>query len=155
MHKTLDMHPLLVERSTNVDSPRFISEPISEAERAQRRASFVDAVEAEQSYAEEAAGLCAELVTELRSLIESGSNDVTKLEFLESQLQPLLSKPGSILHFYTSRFSMALAAASKSVESLEENLNISAEYTTTLDLAPINWRLCLQRPPRTCNSNQI
>ena len=72
--------------------------------------------------------MCAELVTELRSLIESGSNDVTKLEFLESQLQPLLSKPGSILHFYTSRFSMALAAASKSVESLEENLNISAEY---------------------------
>ena len=128
LHKTLDIHPLLVERSTNVDSPRFISEPISEAERAQRRASFVDAVEAEQSYAEEAAGLCAELVTELRSLIESGSNDVTKLEFLESQLQPLLSKPGSILHFYTSRFSMALAAASKSVESLEENLNISAEY---------------------------
>ena len=68
------------------------------------------------------------MVKELRSLIETGSNDVTQLEFLESKLQPLLNKPGSILHFYTSRFSMALAAASKSVESLEENLNISAEY---------------------------
>ncbi|MDG2460323.1 MAG: hypothetical protein P8M73_05525, partial [Luminiphilus sp.] len=49
-------------------------------------------------------------------------------ESLEAQLQPLLRKQGSILHFYTSRFSMALAAASKSVENLEENLNISAEY---------------------------
>lgn len=128
LHKTLDLHPLLVKRSTNVDSPRFTSESISETERAERRASLVSGVKAEQSYAEEAAELCAELVKELRSLIETGSNDVTQLEFLESKLQPLLNKPGSILHFYTSRFSMALAAASKSVESLEENLNISAEY---------------------------
>ena len=128
LHKTLDLHPLRVQRSTDDDSPRFISERMSERERAERRALLVDAVEAEQSYAEEAAGLCVELVEELRSLIDSGSNDTTKLEFLESKLQPLLSKPGSILHFYTSRFSMALAAASKSVESLEENLNISAEY---------------------------
>jgi len=39
-----------------------------------------------------------------------------------------LSKRSSILHFYTSRFSMALAAAAESVENLEENLSISAEY---------------------------
>ena len=49
LHKTLDLHPLLVKRSTNVDSPRFTSESISETERAERRASLVSGVKAEQS----------------------------------------------------------------------------------------------------------
>ena len=82
----------------------------------------------ERRDAERAASLCSKLVAELQLLIESGSNDVTQVESMEALLQPLLTKKGSILHFYVSRFSMALAAASKSVQSLEDNLNISAEY---------------------------
>lgn len=127
LHKTLDVHPLLAKESASNQSQRFTGAIIN-VDQKRRMALLIDAVQAEQRDAEAAASLCTELVSELRSLIASGSNDVTKLESLESQLQPLLSKPGSILHFYTSRFSMALAAASKSVESLEENLNISAEY---------------------------
>ena len=70
---------------------------------------------------------------ELKSLVASKSNDVTEVEMIEARLNPLLGKPGSLLYFYTTRFSMALTAASKSVKSLEENLNISAEYYHQLE----------------------
>ena len=39
-----------------------------------------------------------------------------------------MSSKGSLLHFYTSRYSVALSAAVKSVQSLQENLSVSAEY---------------------------
>ena len=42
--------------------------------------------------------------------------------------QEMMEEKGSILHFYTSRFTMALSAALQSVTNLKENLSISAEY---------------------------
>ena len=128
LHKTLDAHPLLLEESASNQSPQLDSGAMSDEAREIRRVALLQAVQLEKADAENAAGLCAALVSECRSLIASRSNNVSELESLEAQLQPLLRKQGSILHFYTSRFSMALAAASKSVENLEENLNISAEY---------------------------
>lgn len=127
IHKTLDVHPLL-SSTANDDSPPTVPEIMSDDEREARRVAVLNALRSEQSEAEDAARLCAELVLELRYLIDSGSNDVTEVEALEALFHPLLSKRSSILHFYTSRFSMALAAAAESVESLEENLSISAEY---------------------------
>ena len=40
----------------------------------------------------------------------------------------MMEEKGAILQFYTSRFTMALSAALKSVTNLKENLSISAEY---------------------------
>jgi len=127
IHKTLDVHPLL-SSTANDESPTTALETISDDERETRRVAVLNALRLEQSEAEDAARLCAELVSELKSLIDSGSNDVTEVEALEALFHPMLSKRSSILHFYTSRFSMALAAAAESVENLEENLSISAEY---------------------------
>ena len=127
IHKTLDVHPLL-SSTANDESPTTALEIISDDEREARRVAVLNALRSEQAEAEDAARWCAELVSELRYLIDSGSNDVTEVEALEALFHPLLSKRSSILHFYTSRFSMALGAAAESVESLEENLSISAEY---------------------------
>jgi len=126
-HKTLDVHPLL-SSTANDDSPPIAPETLSDDEREARRVAVLNTLRSEQAEAEDAARLCAELVSELRYLIDSGSNDVTEVEGLEALFHPMLSKRSSILHFYTSRFSMALAAAAESVENLEENLSISAEY---------------------------
>ena len=43
-------------------------------------------------------------------------------------MMSLLSAPGSLLHFYTSRQTLALSAAVASVDSLPDNLRVSAEY---------------------------
>lgn len=128
LHKTLDKHPLIAQAPVKGEEAVPDIPETSADERETRRVAILQAVQLEQDDAEHAANLCSELVAELRILIESGSNDVTKVESLEALLRPLLTKKGSILYFYVSRFSMALAAASKSVQSLEDNLNISAEY---------------------------
>ena len=60
--------------------------------------------------------------------MDAGENDVTLVDELEQQLKEMMEEKGSILHFYTSRFTMALSAAMKSVTNLKENLSISAEY---------------------------
>jgi hypothetical protein len=128
LHKPLDEHPLLVEDSAK-RQPKLPALPAMTADELRSRSdAILSATELEQDDIERAAQLCSELVAELRSLVAAGSKDVTKLVSLESSLEHFLRKKGSILRFYTSRFSMALAAAAKSVESLEENLSISAEY---------------------------
>lgn len=125
LHKTLDEHPCLVGASVKQKS-RLPT--MSANEQSTRSDLILRALQSEREDAEQAAQFCADLVEELQSLIAAGSNDVTKLDSLELPLQSLLGKKGSLLRFYTSRFSMALVAASKSVKSLEENFNISAEY---------------------------
>ena len=60
--------------------------------------------------------------------MDAGENDVTQVDELEERLKKILEQKGSILHFYTSRFTMALSAQLKSVTNLKENLSISAEY---------------------------
>ena len=128
LHKTLDQHPLLADGSVKKQT-RLLALPHMSAEELEVRGDAIsNAIKLERADIEQATHLCAELVAKLRALVASGSNDVTELGPLESSLESLLRKKGSILRFYTSRFSMALAAASKSVQSLHENLNISAEY---------------------------
>ena len=132
-HKTLDQHPLLTEASDNDEPLTYKLEFMGSAERKMRRIKMMEAVQSEQEVAAQEEDLCRKLVMELKSLVASKSNDVTEVEMLEARLNPLLGKPGSLLYFYTTRFSMALTAASKSVKSLEENLNISAEYYHQLE----------------------
>ena len=82
----------------------------------------------EQAQIDEAAKICDRLVKELHRLMDAGENDVTEVDELEQQLKEILEEKGSVLNFYTSRFTMALSAALKSVTNLKENLSISAEY---------------------------
>ena len=94
----------------------------------QRHSEVAQAIGLERAQVDEAAIICDRLVTELHRLMDAGDNDVTQVDELEQRLKKILEEKGSILHFYTSRFTMALSAAMKSVTNLTENLSISAEY---------------------------
>lgn len=94
----------------------------------QRRSEVAKAIGLERAQVDVAAIICDRLVTELHRLMDAGENDVTQVDELEQQLKKMMEEKGSILQFYTSRFTMALSAALKSVTNLKENLSISAEY---------------------------
>ena len=94
----------------------------------QRHSEVAQAIGLERAQVDEAAIICDRLVTELHRLMDAGENDVTQVDELEERLKKMMEEKGSILNFYTSRFTMALSAALKSVTNLKENLSISAEY---------------------------
>ena len=126
-HCLLNDHPLALgdaQDSRNRGDVPSLSDVDTNGRVEKLRRAIADEEEAMKT----AAYLCEELVDLLHRMIKVGENNVTELETLEQRLAAFLTKKGSVLHFYTSRFSMALAAASKSVQSLEENLSISAEY---------------------------
>ena len=122
-------HPLILNPGTqNSLAKREVITKLSDAEYRDRCSLILDAVRIEYEDATELAKFCGALKEECHSLIKSSGNNVTELERLESDFNTLFSAVGSILKFYTSRHTVALAAAVKSVESLEENLQVSAEY---------------------------
>ncbi len=128
-HIALDQNPVLLAGRTQWSSELDeLLRPLSDDEHADRCAGIIDALESEYADACLAEEVCMELAAACKALVDSGSRDVTHIENLEAQLSPVLGKLGSIVHFYTSRHTLALSAAVKSVQSLEENLLISAEY---------------------------
>ena len=125
--------PLLDRRlelpATSSAKSRANDTVVSESSSQSHRYSEVaQAIGLERAQVDEAAIICDLLVKELHRLMDAGENDVTQVDELEERLKKILEEKGSILHFYTSRFTMALSAAMKSVTNLKENLSISAEY---------------------------
>ena len=125
--------PLLDRRlelpATSSAKSRANDTVVSESSSQSHRYSEVaQAIGLERAQVDEAAIICDRLVKELHRLMDAGENDVTQVDELEERLKKILEEKGSILHFYTSRFTMALSAAMKSVTNLKENLSISAEY---------------------------
>ncbi len=126
-----DDHPILagrvveaIDHAVEEESARVLS-PEVHADRCNR---IKEALFLEQLLVDEASKLCAELTTTCQQQSENRDNDVSAIDALESELKEILSRPGSILQFYTSRYAFALKAALETVESLEENLLVSAEY---------------------------
>ena len=72
--------------------------------------------------------LASAIVEELNTLIASESNDVTKLEDLEQQLLPEMTKKGSLITFYSCPAKLAAETSLQSVESLTENYMVSSDY---------------------------
>ncbi len=101
---------------------------ISDGDHESRCEGIVSALHSEYQDACFVEEVCTELASACETLIASQSSDVRHIEMLEEKLNPLLGKLGSIVRFYTSRHTLALSAAVKSVKSLQENLLISAEY---------------------------
>ena len=75
-----------------------------------------------------AAKICREIRRECLEKIQTGSNDCTVIDLLEQRLKVIFDEECSLLKYYTSRQSMALLAATESVQTLEQNLQISADY---------------------------
>ena len=101
---------------------------LASSSQSHRYSEVAQAIGLERAQVDEAAIICDRLVKELHRLMDAGENDVTQVDELEERLKKILEQKGSILHFYTSRFTMALSAALQSVTNLKENLSISAEY---------------------------
>ena len=75
-----------------------------------------------------AARICEEIQRECLEKIQSGSNDCTVIDLLERRLKLIFDNECPLLRYYTSRQSIALTAATESVQNLEQNLRISADY---------------------------
>ena len=125
-HIPLDQHPLLKGQETKANMP-MPSKWDGQFETA-RSANVLAALGEESGLASKAAQICDDLEAACNALINEHGNDVSAIEELEARLQKIVSSKGSLLHFYTSRYSVALSAAVKSVQSLQENLSVSAEY---------------------------
>ena len=127
-HELLSDRRLEQPASFSAESPATDNGVSESSSQSQRHLEVAKAIGLEKAQVDEAAIICDRLVKELHRLIDAGENDVTEVDELEQQLKEILEEKGSILHFYTSRFTMALSAALKSVINLKENLSISAEY---------------------------
>ena len=127
-HEPLADRKLEQRESLSADSSATDATVTERSSRFQRHSEVVKATGLERAKLDEAALICDRLVTELHRLMDAGENDVTQVDELEQALKKMMEEKGSILHFYTSTFTMALSAAMKSVTNLQENLSISAEY---------------------------
>ena len=127
-HEPLLDRRLELPETSSAESPANDTVVSESSSQSHRHSKVAQAIGLERAQVDEAAIICDRLVTELHRLMDAGENDVTQVDELEERLKKILEEKGSILHFYTSRFTMALSAAMKSVTNLKENLSISAEY---------------------------
>ena len=127
-HEPLLDRRLELPATSSAESPANDTVVSERSSQSHRYSEVAQAIGLERAQVDEAAVICDRLVKELHRLMDAGENDVTQVDELEERLKKMLEEKGSILHFYTSRFTMALSAAMKSVTNLKENLSISAEY---------------------------
>ena len=127
-HEPLLDRRLELPATSSAESPANDTVVSESSPQSHRYSEVAQAIGLERAQVDEAAVICDRLVKELHRLMDAGENDVTQVDELEERLKKMLEEKGSILHFYTSRFTMALSAAMKSVTNLKENLSISAEY---------------------------
>ena len=127
-HEPLLDRRLELPATSSAESPANDTVVSESSSQSHRYSEVAQAIGLERAQVDEAAIICDRLVKELHRLMDTGENDVTQVDELEERLKKMLEEKGSILHFYTSRFTMALSAAMKSVTNLKENLSISAEY---------------------------
>ncbi|MBD92532.1 MAG: hypothetical protein CME56_06395 [Halieaceae bacterium] len=127
-HEPLLDRRLELPATSSAESPANDTVVSESPSQSHRYSEVAQAIGLERAQVDEAAIICDRLVKELHRLMDAGENDVTQVDELEERLKKMLEEKGSILHFYTSRFTMALSAAMKSVTNLKENLSISAEY---------------------------
>jgi hypothetical protein len=127
-HEPLLDRRLELPATSSAESPANDTVVSESSSQSHRYSEVAQAIGLERAQVDEAAIICDRLVKELHRLMDAGENDVTLVDELEERLKKMLEEKGSILHFYTSRFTMALSAAMKSVTNLKENLSISAEY---------------------------
>ena len=125
-------HPLVTE-----DSGRRYRIDIHEksAVSEDRIQKVADALADTESRLDHAARISDEIQSHCLNSIESGDSDVTAIDLLEQRLKIIFDEECPVLRYYTSRQSLALTAAIGSVQSLEENLRLSADYYESIGVA--------------------
>ena len=124
-HLRLADHPL----ATSDNSPDHKRDIAVQYDRFEPRYEAVaKALETMIGRLDHAARICDEICRECLEKIQSGSNDCTAIDLLEQRLKRIFDEECPLLKYYTSRQSMALTAATESVQNLEQNLRVSADY---------------------------
>lgn len=131
-HLPFSEHPLIGVES---GFEKKAIEMKSEKDVAEKRDATVSALAAMTEKLEHAKNICAEIYRQCLETIEQGSNDVTVIDLLERRLKLIFDDECPLLKYYTSRQSLALTRATLSVQSLEENLRLSADYYKSIEIA--------------------
>ena len=72
----------------------------------------------------------------MKAELENMVSDIRKsIDLLEQRLKIIFDEECPVLRYYTSRQSLALTAAIGSVQCLEENLRLSADYYESIGIA--------------------
>ena len=139
-HVPFSKHPLVLSDSA-ADKARLSIDASKPKE--DKREVALAALQEMLGQLEHAKNLCAELYRYCNETIETNSNDVTVIDLLERRLKLILDDECPLLKYYTSRQSLALTRATPSVQSLEENLRLSAGYYKSIEVAASKLiRLC-------------
>ena len=124
-HLSFADHPLVKNRARKVPK----TDIAAKFKNFQPRFAVVhSALQAMVGRLDHAARICDEIQKECLEKIQSGSNDCTVIDLLEQRLKLIFDDECPLLKYYTSRQSMALNAATESVQNLEQNLRVSADY---------------------------
>ena len=131
-HIPFSEHPLVNVDSgdrykVDIASKRIVSE--------ERISRIVDALSYTEARLDHASKISSEIQSQCLKTIETGSNDVTVIDLLEQRLKLIFDEECPVLRYYTTRQSLALTAALGSVQSLEENLRLSADYYESVGVA--------------------
>jgi len=131
-HMPLAEHPLVIDDSGNRYKLDVASAAILPEGRVEAVLSALVETEAKLDHA---AKISTEIHKNCLSTIASGSTDVSAIDLLEQRLKLIFDEECPVLRYYTSRQSLALTAAIASVQSLEENLRLSADYYESINKA--------------------
>ena len=124
-HVSFKDHPLVRGDQTS-RTKKDIAEQFRQPQ--PRYEAVVESLHAMTGRLEHAAKICDEIQRECLEKVQSGSNDCTVIDLLEHRLKRIFDEECPLLKYYTSRQSMALTAATESVQNLEQNLQVSADY---------------------------
>lgn len=131
-HIPFSQHPLVIEDSGKryrVDVRKKSVVPEGRIEK------VINALIDTEARLDHAARISDEIQNHCLNSIESGNKDVTAIDLLEQRLKLIFDEECPVLRYYTSRQSLALTAAIGSVQSLEENLRLSADYYESIGIA--------------------
>lgn len=131
-HLRLSEHPILQERESSVLEKKKIAAQCIKA--GEKRELVLEALIRISASLDHASKISDEIQKECLEKVQNGSNDCTVIDLLEQRLKHIFDKECPLLQYSTSRQSMALTAAMESVQNLEQNLRISADYYDAISL---------------------
>jgi len=151
-HVRLSEHPILQEPEPAVREKKNIAEQFIGT--GEKKQSVLVALAKLSASLDHASKICNEIQKECLEKVQTGSNDCTVIDLLEQRLKQLFDEECPLLQYSTSRQSMALTVAMESVQNLEQNLRISADYYQSVSLVARQLLAICQNAVREIKADQ-